>query len=85
MELQKLRDEIDAVDEQIVKLLAQRMTLVKNIGQIKKDNKLQPLDKKRWKQVLETKITIADELGLSKGFITKIYSLIHEYALKLEK
>ena len=74
-ELEFFRKQIDEVDEQIVNLLAKRMKVVEKVGKYKKENNIPPLDKKRWQEVIKTK----------KGFIKKIWEIIHEEALKIEK
>ena len=84
-QLDGLRKQIDKIDESIVNLLAKRMRVVKKVGQYKKLKKLPPLDPARWQQVLNTKIKKAKSLGLDSEMVKKIYNLIHEEALKIEK
>jgi chorismate mutase len=74
-QLDDFRKQIDEIDEQIVNLLAKRMQVVEKVGKYKKENNLPPLDKKRWQEVIKTK----------KGFVKKIWEIIHEEALKIEK
>ncbi|PIP63223.1 3-deoxy-7-phosphoheptulonate synthase, partial [Candidatus Roizmanbacteria bacterium CG22_combo_CG10-13_8_21_14_all_34_12] len=69
------RKQIDEIDEQIVNLLAKRMQVVEKVGQYKKENNLPPLDNSRWQKVIESK----------KGFMKKIWKIIHDEALKVEK
>jgi len=73
--LKILRNQIDKIDDSIVSLLAKRMELVKNVGQLKKQNKLKVLDLKRWQEIIKSK----------KGYIKKIWKIIHEESLKIEK
>lgn len=73
--LENLRKQIDEIDESIIILLAKRMETVKKIGQLKKKNNLQVLDQFRWSQVIKTK----------KGYVKKIWKIIHNEALKVEK
>lgn len=70
-----LRKQIDEIDEQIVNLLAERMKTVKNIGLLKKKLNIPPLDLVRWQRITKTK----------NGFVKKIWEIIHEEALKIEK
>ena len=83
--LEELRKEIDALDQEILNILEKRFTVVKQIGAIKKSNGLPVLDEKRWQEVLESKLIKARDLGLSENFIKKIYDIIHDHALELEK
>lgn len=73
--LESLRKQIDEIDEQIVSLLTKRMDIVKSVGRFKKENKIPALDKKRWREVLASK----------KGFMKKIWEIIHDEALEIEK
>lgn len=74
-QLDEQRKIIDEIDELIVNLLAKRMKIVKNVGKYKKENNLPPLDNVRWKEVIKSK----------KGFVKKIWEMIHKEALKIEK
>lgn len=73
--LENLRKQIDEIDNSIVILLAKRMEIVKKVGKLKKKSNLPLLDNKRWKEIIKTK----------KGFIRKIWEIIHDEALKIEK
>lgn len=73
--IKDLRKEIDKIDSSIVTLLVKRMEMVKKIGQLKKKKNIPALDQSRWNEVIKTK----------KGFIKKIWEIIHDEALKIEK
>lgn len=83
--LENYRSQIDRIDKDLIKLLAKRYQIVKKIGQLKKRLSLPPLDKKRWQEVLLSRISWGRKLGLSETLIKKIYQLIHHYALIIEK
>ena len=73
--LKDFRKQIDEIDEQIVNLLAKRMKIVEKVGLLKKKKNIPVLDSARWQKVIKTK----------KGFVKKIWEIIHEEALKIEK
>lgn len=73
--LEELRKQIDEIDGSIVILLAKRMKVVKEVGSFKKKNNLPAFDQSRWNEVIKTK----------KGFVRKIWEIIHDEALKIEK
>lgn len=83
--LEDSRKEIDDIDEKILKLLSERISLVEKIGRYKKQKNLPSLDEKRWNQVLNLSLKKAESLNLSKEFIKKMMSLIHKYSLRLQK
>jgi len=74
-QLNNLRKQIDKIDESIVSLLAKRMERVKKVGQLKKKSNLPVLDRSRWQKIIKSK----------KGFVKKIWKVIHKEALKVEK
>lgn len=83
--LEKLRRNIDTIDEHILRLLRERMRLVGKVGKIKKRKGLPFRDEKRFQEVLDKKLAMAERLTLDTPFIKKIYTVIHSYALKVEK
>ncbi len=83
--IDSLRKQIDLVDEKIIEALADRIKLVKEIGKIKKANNFPFLDQKRWQEVLETRLKIAQSKGLSQKFIKQIFDILHEYSLEVEQ
>ncbi len=83
-ELHDLRQKIDALDANLLALLAERARLVDDIGRYKKVRNLEPLDANRWRQVLDNNLQRAQALDLCPEFIEALYHLIHEYSLKLE-
>ena len=78
------RINIDALDAQLLDILARRMAEVQAIGATKKAKGLVPLDATRWNEVLETRRKQAEALDLSTDFVARVYTLIHEHALELE-
>ena len=74
-QLEDLRKQIDGIDESIVNLLAKRMKVVEKVGQLKKKSNIPVLDKSRWQKIIKSK----------KGFVKKIWKVIHKEALKVEK
>jgi chorismate mutase len=82
--LNKLRTIIDDVDEQIVKILGERLKLVEQIGFFKKENNVTILQIERWKEILKNAIVSGKENNISEEFISKIYQLIHDESIKIQ-
>ena len=82
--LEDLRAEIDVVDRGIVLLLAKRFEIVKQIGEFKKKNHQVVVDNSRFQKVLKKVEELANQTGIDKEFIDKIYKEIHDYACELE-
>ncbi len=84
--LKNLREKIDKIDIELIKLFAERFEVVKKVGEWKKQNWVtNPVDEKRWQEILERNSKKAEELWISKDFIEKIWEEIQKEALKLEK
>lgn len=83
--LDDLRKKIDAIDTELLKTMAKRMSVVREIGKIKKEQNLPPLDEKRWKEVIMGRQEMAKKLKLPKAFIAAIWHTIHKEALRIEE
>ncbi len=83
--LADLRKEIDAVDKDLLASLAKRAKIAQRIGKLKKAQGVPPLDEKRWQQLLDKILHLAGTMDLSRDFVKKIYELIHNHSLELER
>lgn len=79
------RDQIDALDKEIIELLGKRFSVVKQVGIYKKEHNLPPLQPERWAEVVKTRTAWAIENRLSPEFIERIWNELHEYALEEEE
>lgn len=75
--LQKLRDQIDSIDDELLRLLSQRMQIADKIGIYKKQNNVAVLQTQRWSDILERAYKKMNELGLSQEFIHKYFEAVH--------
>ncbi|MBX9892581.1 MAG: bifunctional 3-deoxy-7-phosphoheptulonate synthase/chorismate mutase type II [Chitinophagaceae bacterium] len=75
--LEKLRQQINHLDDELMQLLGQRMKIAEKIGQYKKDNNITILQTNRWNEILERAYRKGDVLGLSKEFVTKYLDAVH--------
>ncbi|HSU49952.1 MAG TPA: chorismate mutase [Segetibacter sp.] len=75
--LEKLREQINHIDDELMQLLGQRMKIADKIGQYKKENDITVLQTNRWNELLERAFRKGESLGLSKEFITKYYDAVH--------
>lgn len=81
-ELAKLRSQIDVIDDEILRYLSKRMSIIEEIGAYKKENGLTILQLDRWKEIMRTRTELAQTLQLSEGFIVRYLELIHEASIK---
>lgn len=75
--LEKLREQINHIDDELMQLLGQRMKIADKIGEYKRANDITILQTNRWNAILERAFQKGDALGLSKEFITKYYDAVH--------
>lgn len=83
-DLDYLRKEIDRIDRSIIEALRERFLVVSKIGKIKKVQHQPSLDSTRWQKVLTSRLAWAEELGVNKDFVKKVWNLIHDQSLKIE-
>ncbi|MCM5528471.1 MAG: chorismate mutase [Chitinophagaceae bacterium] len=75
--LEKLREQINHIDDELMQLLGQRMKIADKIGTYKKENNITILQTNRWNEILERAANKGEKLGLSREFITKYFDAVH--------
>lgn len=79
--LQKLRCEIDSLDQNVLDLLAKRMDISEQIGSLKKENNIPILQVSRWSDILNQAIEKGKQIGLSSEFIHNYLAAIHQESI----
>lgn len=82
--LDLLRAQIDKIDEELVDKVVERMGIAEEIGIYKKQNQVTILQLERWQQIMRQVKAQAELLGLSDGFIEKLYNAIHEESIRIQ-
>ena len=80
-QLEYYRHEIDHIDDEIVNLLSNRMNISRQIGAYKKEHNMTIYQQKRWGDILEKWGIQAERNGLSKDFIVKFISAVHDESI----
>lgn len=75
--LEKLRQQINHLDDELMQILGQRMKVAEKIGEYKKNNDITILQTNRWNEILDRAFQKGEKLGLSKEFITKYFDAVH--------
>ena len=83
--LEKLRQQINHLDDELMQILGQRMKIADKIGQYKRDNNITILQTNRWNEILERASARAEKMGLSKEFITKYFDAVHMESINHQK
>ena len=82
--LDLLRNRIDAIDSELLEMLASRVEIVKEIGQYKKDNNVTALQINRWTQLMENRVKLGSSLSLDETFVKILFQLIHEDSVRMQ-
>lgn len=83
-ELDVLRTKIDQIDQNLLQHLAERQKVVQQIGKLKAERKMPPLQPARWQAVLDKNCATGAALDLDKQYVTDIWQRIHQESLALE-
>jgi len=74
--IERLRKEIDSIDNSIIQLLSKRKGIVKKISEIKKQKNKPIIDEGREQEIIDRIKKIAKEKGLDENFIGSVYNII---------
>jgi chorismate mutase len=80
--LADLRDTIDKIDDLVIAKLAERMKIVEQIGNYKKDNGITILQVNRWDEILQKRTNYGKALNLNAEFTEKLLELIHGESIR---
>jgi len=79
-----LRKEIDAIDDNVIALLAKRMECVKRIGIWKRNHNVSLFQPERWERILQDRVQSSERRHLSGSFVRNLFEHIHEEALNIQ-
>jgi len=79
-----LRARIDVIDENLLKLLKDRMGVSQAIGQYKREHNVAILQAGRWEQLLADMVARAGAMGISEQAITAIMTAIHDESVRVQ-
>lgn len=80
--LERLRNKIDSIDQQLIDLLAQRMRIVEDMGEYKKNNNVSVFQMHRWENILKIRVDYGKRLGLDEEYIKNLLQLVHKESIR---
>jgi len=83
--MKKIRKHIDRIDTVLITILAERMSLMPEIGKYKKEKNLPVFDEKREVAIMEGLKKIAKEHGLDEGFVEEIFLSIFNESKRIQQ
>ena len=83
--LEKLRQQINQLDDELMQMLSRRMKIAEQIGRYKKENNITILQTNRWNEIIERATTAGEKIGLSKEFVTRYFDAVHMESINHQK
>ena len=85
MELKETREHLDRLDNAIVLLLAERLSLIPHVANYKIKHGLPRSQPEREKEILSAKRALGDKYGLRRKYVEDIFKRIIEESHIVEK
>ena len=82
--LESLRAEIDKIDAELLNILSQRMKIIAEIGEYKKQNNITILQIKRWREMIHERLDTGMKTGLSREFLLNLLELVHNESIQTQ-
>ena len=82
--MEEYRKKINKVDSEIIKLLAKRRDLSREIIRLKNESQSTIRDKTREKELLTQLVELGKKVGLDSDFVTKVFHEIIDDSIKLQ-
>lgn len=77
-----LRQQIDTIDNDLLETLNKRMRVSREIGQYKKEHRMPVLQAARYDDIMQTRVKLAEEMGMSADFMRTVLAAIHEESVR---
>jgi chorismate mutase len=84
-ELNELRMQLQQIDEQLIRLLAQRQRISRQIGRVKHALNLDIEQTHVWKQQQQQRRYLATELNVDQSLITSVFDEIHAFSKAVQQ
>ncbi len=83
--LSALREEVDDLDERLLKLLSERMDIVRKMGELKVAQNVSTFQPHRWQEIVRDRVRKGTALDLSEHVVMEIMQSIHEEAIRQQE
>lgn len=82
--LEKLRNQVDAIDKELLGILSERFKAVSEIGEYKKQNDITILQIKRWSHIMNERLKLGKKINIDETFLTKLLKLVHKESIRIQ-
>lgn len=83
-ELEEYRQQIDALDIELIDVLSRRIDVVRKVGDLKAGTDISVVQPARAQAVKNRAVEMGVSKGLDEAFVRKIYDLMIDHAHELE-
>lgn len=80
--LSALRQQIDEIDNQLISMMATRMKVAREIGQVKQNSNMPILQSSRWEDVLSKNVNEGMKQDLSEEFLRRVFEAVHQESIE---
>ena len=77
-----LREQIDALDNSLIEILANRMSVCRKIGDYKKEHNMTVLQTGRYNEIIDKRGMQGTLCGMNSEFVKHVFELIHEESVR---
>ncbi len=79
--LEILREKIDSIDNYLLEMLSERMDIVREIADYKRENNLSIVQPSRWTEILESRLETGKRKQLTEKFIKELFHAVHKESI----
>ncbi|MFN0275591.1 MAG: chorismate mutase [Chitinophagales bacterium] len=80
-QLDSLRSRIDSLDKYLLEVLSERMDIVREIGDYKREHNLAIVQPSRWNEIVQTRMDLGKRKHLTEKFIAELFHAIHKESI----
>lgn len=82
--LENLREKIDELDQELVDVLAERMKVVSQLGEFKRENNVTVFQLERFQEIIKTRPEWGKIKQLTPEFLVELFTAIHDESIRLQ-
>lgn len=84
-ELRLLREQIDYIDKDVLRLMSARFEVARQIARVKEEGNLAVFQPKRWDTVLRQRMEAAERQGVDPAFVKALFEKIHAESVRVQE
>lgn len=77
-----LRQQIDRIDNDLLEILARRMSVCRDIGRYKKEHRMSVVQAGRYNDIIRSRVKSGEEMGMGAEFLKTVLLAIHDESVR---